>query len=461
MNRRVKNLFTRLRAVSRGALGLPALIAGLDARAQIVSTQAVTQIACGGNHSLFTMADGSLWVIGDNSYGQLGLGSTPAMANIPQEIVSNGVLLIAGGGHHTLFKKSDGSLWGMGDNEFGQLGLGLGLAKTPQQILSSGVGVITAGDNHSLYTSANKLWVMGKNQSGQLGDATTNNHSLPEAVFTATGTRAGFTSIAGGGNFSIFGSVNTTGGRLLGMGSDSSGELGGAYAYTNVSVTIASFNVTAIAAGEAHALFIKSDGSLWGIGDDEFGQLGQGSDNDAFSVPVPIMPSGVTAIAAAGYHSLFIKSDGSLWVMGNDDEGQLGDGLFGESDSPEEILSNGVVAVAAGSEHSLFIKSDGSLWGMGYSDYGQLGNSPRAASGAIVEIVGPPPPLLTITLSGTNVALTWPTNALGFNLQSIGNLTPPAVWSAVTSAPVVIGNQFQVSLSITDVARYYRLDSSQ
>ena len=44
--------------------------------------------------------------------------------------------------------------------------------------------------------------------------------------------------------------------------------------------------------------------------------------------PEQIVASGVTAIAAGAYHSLFLKSDGSLWAMGCNIDGQLGDGTY-------------------------------------------------------------------------------------------------------------------------------------
>ena len=82
----------------------------------------------------------------------------------------------------------------------------------------------------------------------------------------------------------------------------------------------------------------------------------------------------VTKIAAGGYHSLFLKSDGSLWVMGDNMFGQLGDGTYNNTNLPEQIVASNVTAIAAGEYHSLFLKSDGSLWAMGYNDYGQLGD---------------------------------------------------------------------------------------
>jgi alpha-tubulin suppressor-like RCC1 family protein len=146
-----------------------------------------------------------------------------------------------------------------------------------------------------------------------------------------------------------------------------------------------------------HSLFIKSDGSLWAMGDNEDGELGDGTGNYETNQPEMIVPSGVTAVAAGFYHSLFLKSDGSLWSMGLNNNGQLGDGTFDPTNRPQLIVSNNVTAIAAGWYHSLFIKSDGSLWAMGFDEYGELGdgqlnntNSPELLVAGIVANGGIP-----------------------------------------------------------------------
>src|SRR5260370_40461019 len=86
---------------------------------------AVTSIACGEFHSLFTKSDGSLWVMGDNSAGELGIGFTPGQTNLPKQVLSNGVQRVAAGpaAYHSIFL-SGRSLWVMGRNDYGQLGDG-------------------------------------------------------------------------------------------------------------------------------------------------------------------------------------------------------------------------------------------------------------------------------------------------------------------------------------------------
>lgn len=442
------------------ALGL--LLAG-RVNAQFASAYAVTHVAAGADHTLFTKSDGSLWVMGDNRFGQLGIGPTIMWTNVPQEILTNGVGAIAAGQYHSLFIMNR-ALWGMGTNGYGQLGDGTTTTRYfPEQVYGSGRSffsftAIGAGWYHSLFGTASSstgtLLAMGYNLAGQLGDGTTNEEVTPETILTVHPGSA-VTAVAGGWFHSLF---IRPGGSLWAMGNNSQFELGdGTLTEHKTPEQIVSSNVVAIAAGYDFSLFVKSDGSLWAMGDNYFGELGVGTDMDARGTPT-LVSSNVVAIAAGYDFSLFIKSDGSLWGMGDDYAGQLGDGLGpgAESDVPEEIVSSNVVAVTAGLDFGLFIKSDGSLWGMGDNFYGQLGNTSLDPSFP-VEIVAPPPPQLAITLSEANAILTWPTNAIGFTLQSATNLLPQALWSAVSPGSVIINGENTVTNPISGAKMFYRL----
>ena len=131
--------------------------------------------------------------------------------------------------------------------------------------------------------------------------------------------------------------------------------------------------VRKVAAGYGHSLVITSDGSLWAMGYNDDGQLGNGTDNNT-NLPQRVVGGSVTAISAGEFNSLFLKTDGSLWAMGDDGYGQLGDGTYGYPDLPKQTVTGNVRAIAGGNEHSLFLKSDGSLWAMGWNYFGQLGD---------------------------------------------------------------------------------------
>ena len=66
------------------------------------------------------------------------------------------------------------------------------------------------------------------------------------------------------------------------------------------------------------------------------------------------------------------------------------------------------------------------------------------------------PPLLTIRPFGTNVVLTWPTNAAGFTLVSATSLASP-VWITNSPAPVVVNTNNAVTNGISGPQKFYRL----
>ena len=356
------------------------LLVAVQLQAITGGAQPVTRIGAGSVHSLFLRSDGSLWAMGNNGYGQLGDGNTDGgtySTNVPELIVASNVTTVAGVYYHTLFLKSDGSLWAMGWSQFGQLGDGTYNYDTnlPEQIVASNVTAIAGGDEHSLFLKSDgSLWAMGDNAYGQLGDGTTDNGfyytNLPEQIVASK-----VTAIAAGFEHSLF---LKSDGSLWATGNNNDGELGdgttdGGNFYTNGPEQIVASNVLAIAAGYFHSLFLKSDGSLWVMGYNQYGQLGDGSVSNT-NQPEEIVSNNVTAIAGGYYHSLFLMRDGSLWAMGGNSNGQLGDGSLNNAYRPEEIVSSNVTAIAAGGFHSLFLTSDGSLWAMGDNSLGQLGD---------------------------------------------------------------------------------------
>jgi len=411
--------------------------------------QPVTRIASGYGHSLFLKSDGSLWAMGYNSNGQLGDG-TYNNTNRPEQIVAGNVTAIAAGAIHTLFLTSDGGLWGMGNNQYGELGDGTYNLHTnlPEQILSGNVTAIAAGSDsvakspgqhagHSLFLkSGGSLWAMGYDYFGQLGDGAYSTNApygtnLPEQIVASN-----VTAIAAGNWHSLF---LKSDGSLWAMGNNQYGQLGdGSYNNTNSPEQIVAGNVTAIAAGYYHSLFLKSDGSLWAMGNNQYGQLGDGSYNNTNS-PEQIVAGNVTAITAGGGHSLFLKRDGSLWGMGENDVGQLGDGTSVNTNRPVQIVGGNVTAIAAGNGHSLFLKSDGSLWAMGWNSFGQLGDGTYNIGTNLPEqIVAGPPGYNQIAvrlLSSGNVSLSFVGIAgTDYALDRTFSLSP-ADWLPVATNP--------------------------
>jgi len=356
------------------------------------------------------------------------------------QIVTN----VAAGQNHSLFLKSDGSLWVMGYNKYGQLGDDTNNnTNQPEQLVTTGVAGMAGGTYHSLFVKTDgSLWTMGFNYYGELGDGTYNlvspyGTNQPQEIVPG-----GVRAAAAGQYHSLF---IESDGSLWVMGGNVNGQLGdGTLNNTNRPEKIATTNnVLAIAAGAYFSLFLKTDGSLWGMGDNTCqGQLGDGTVNQT-NRPELIVTNGVTAIAAGADHSLFVKNDGSLWVMGANGSGQLGDGTnINRTTGPEMIVPNNVIAIVGGQNHSLFAKRDGSLWAMGYNGYGQLGDGTYNQTNRPEPIVGfvSGYDLITIQLlSDGDAALTF-TGLAGTNyaLDRTFNLAPPA-WVPQATNPAGTG----------------------
>src|SRR6266511_2983978 len=126
-----------------------------------------------------------------------------------------------------------------------------------------------------------------------------------------------------------------------------------------------------VAAGTFHTAAVKTDGTLWAWGNNDNGEVGNGTTTNQSS-PVQI-GSGFASVAAGGAHTVAVKTDGTLWAWGANGNGQLGDGTNTEQWSPVQIGS-GFASVAAGSLHTMAVKTDGTLWAWGWNGGGQLGD---------------------------------------------------------------------------------------
>jgi gliding motility-associated-like protein len=150
--------------------------------------------------------------------------------------------------------------------------------------------------------------------------------------------------------------------------------------------------------GDQHALALKTNGEVWAWGNNASGQLGNNS-NLQSNVPVQVkglLNNGflntAVAVAAGADHSLAILCDGSVVAWGNNNSGQLGDGTHTQSLCPVSVkgLPLGVHAfsIAAGDFHSIAVLEDGSVWTWGGNYDGQLGNNSITEALTAVQVHG-------------------------------------------------------------------------
>ena len=216
-------------------------------------------------------------------------------------------------------------------------------------------------------------------------------------------------AIAAGDQFNL---VLCSDGTLAAWGANATGQLGNnstadssVPVAVDVSGVLAGETVLALAAGSGHSLVLCSDGTLAAWGDGTDGQLGNNSDVPSTApVVVDASPSSalsgetVTAIAAGAGHSVALCANGTVAAWGLNTSGQLGNDSSINSSLPgavdasanSALFGETVSAIAAGADHTFALCADGTLAAWGADGMGQLGNNSISDSNAPVGVDSAP-----------------------------------------------------------------------
>ena len=364
-------------------------------------------LACGDRHTLFIKDDGSLWGMGTNYYGQLGLGDFKDRF-LPQKIVDQNVVSVAAGSEFTFFLRSDGSLWGMGKTEYGQFGNGSSSWRTSSPVeLRRDIVDIACGNKHSLMlTKDGQLLGAGDNDSGALGNERKSADN--KVILIDSGVR----SMAAGSYHTLYIKEDQT---LWGTGQNGYGQLGLGDKLLRSKPEKIDDDVVDVVSKGSFSLYLKSDGTLWGMGWSSYGALGVNS----YYVVSPVMiDNRVLSFTAGRMHTLYVRDDNSLWGVGYNGAHQLGKSTNSYEYKPIQIATN-VVAASAGENFSLFENEDSILMGMGSNSDGQLGKGTLSSlfpPSGIASLVPQDPPTLTSPkanseiLTGSSVKIEWTDN---------------------------------------------------
>uniref|UniRef100_A0A673N6U2 Probable E3 ubiquitin-protein ligase HERC3 n=1 Tax=Sinocyclocheilus rhinocerous TaxID=307959 RepID=A0A673N6U2_9TELE len=190
----------------------------------------ISQVMCGNQHCIALSKDGQLFVWGENSSGQLGLGKGEPSTLSPQTLRSLcGIPLtqISAGGDHSFALSLSGAVFGWGKNSAGQLGLNdeqdQAVPCHIKFLRSQKVVYISCGEEHTAaLTKEGGLFTFGNGSRGQLGHDSTRNEPLPRRVMELMGTEV--SQIACGRHHTLAFVPST--GLVYAFGCNTQGQLG-------------------------------------------------------------------------------------------------------------------------------------------------------------------------------------------------------------------------------------------
>jgi len=305
----------------------------------------VTAVAAGRNHSVALLSDGTIKAWGSNYDGQLGNGSNSG-SDTPVSVsgISTAVAIDAGvssdltsGGNHTVALLSNGTVKTWGDNTYGQLGND---STTDSNIpvtvdgITNAIAVAAGGFHTVALLSDGTIMAWGKNNYGQLGNSSNADSDTPVTVTGIDNAVA----IAAGGRHTL---AVLDDGTVKAWGFDLYGELGDDFPKVDKNAPVSVDGIVdadGVAAGASHSAAVLSDNTINAWGSNSDFQIGSGGYADSY--PTPVSVSGIsTAVKVSGgrYHTVCLLSDGTVKAWGDNNYGELGDGSYDTSNVPVTV----------------------------------------------------------------------------------------------------------------------------
>ncbi len=320
-------------------------------------TSGVTTITSAIGSTTCAMVNGNAYCWGDNTYGQLGDGTTTSsLVPVQVQVVPSGITAIVSGGTHTCAIVG-GSVycWGYASN--GVLGDGVEYTynaayasaasnTSAVQVLgiTAGITAISADGSHTCVVIEGTAHCWGGNRWGQLGiNSSTISSSIPVQV---QGLTSGVTTVATGTGYTcalVSGSAYCWGFNQSGQLGDNGAsntytpDGGNVYGtYIPSQVWNLTSGVTAITAGDVDTCALVN-GNVQCWGDNHYGQLGMSPSYDSL-VPVQVQGtlSGATAVTVGGTHAC-VMADDKVQCWGRNNRGQLGNNSTTDSIVPVSV----------------------------------------------------------------------------------------------------------------------------
>lgn len=339
----------------------------------------ITSISSGAAHSLAVKSDGSVFIWGDNSSGQIAETTFSQIKKPTYSTYIYNASKVFAGEDCSMAIMSDGTVKAWGNNNSGQIpGPSESYVFPPVTILNLPIiKSLSIGTTHALALSTNEnIIAWGSNTHGELG---LNRFSSTETP-TPIEALPSIISISAGNNYSM---ALKSDGTVWMWGDNDSYKLGSIATSSSIPIQISGLSsITKISAGFTHCLALDADGTLWAWGSNLYGETGLATTTPFIPLPKQItMANNIkfTSIAAGKGHSLAVSSDGSVYAWGNNSLDEQTETTFPLAPTQIPGLTN-INQVVAGSNFSFAIANDGNIWSWGNNQTYQLGKGNNVSS---------------------------------------------------------------------------------
>ena len=336
----------------------------------------VPQIKSGQDFTVALKSNGEIESWGKNTYGQLGIGDTEnydepqLLENIEETIVE-----IAVGDNHVLALTEEGTIYGWGLNNKGQVGNGTTANQLSQATviniygneLSKIIRIEAHGDNSFAINEDGEVYAWGKD----FGNKAVKIENLENVIDVST---------------SHFVKAD---GTVYSYRKNDLGEI------VTSKLTIVG-KVRSMDEGIDHSVFLTTEGQIFAIGSNDYGQLGNGSTDVASDAVVAVRRDannifeGAIAVEAGDRYTMILTEDGDVYETGLNESGRLG--LDKTTINVLIPVKNANISdamlISAGNDHAVIAKTDGTAYAWGKGDLGALGNR-RTKDSITPEMVGP------------------------------------------------------------------------
>ncbi|GEP38748.1 hypothetical protein NPS01_24110 [Nocardioides psychrotolerans] len=306
-------------------------------------------------------------------------GTDPPTTDVPGAVVltvASEAVAVSAGGQTSCETRTDATAWCWGRNNFGQLGNATTAGtEVPVEVAGSGgwATVSTGGSTTCGIKSDRTLWCWGLNNAGQLGVG----RGAPRSTPVQVGTGSVWTSVS----TSWFHTCATrSNGTLWCWGSNLRGQLGdGTFDQRATPTRVGTDSDWAsVTTGGFSTCGVRADATAWCWGQNVFGQ-GTGENQSPQPRPSRVAGDQAWAQLSSGWaHTCGVTLEGAAWCWGLNDRGQLGDGTKTLRRVAVPVKGDRIwTSLSVGDATSCGVDNTGSAWCWGSNSYSQLGDGGR------------------------------------------------------------------------------------